>query len=120
MDKNNSPNSSNTSSIQLFEYEGAEVRTVLIDGEAWFVAKDVCDILGLSNAREAVSVLDDDEKNTVRISDGIQGRGNPNVNVISEPAVYKLVFRSQRVGPLHAHIQEQQAGGKGVFALGYS
>ena len=92
---NTSP-SSNTSTIPLFQYEGAEVRTVLIEGEAWFVAKDVCDILGLTNPTEAVRSLDDDEKNTLRISEGIQGRGNPNVNVISEPAAYKLVFRSNK------------------------
>ena len=90
---NTSPNS-NTSSVQLFQYEGAEVRTVLIDGEAWFVAKDVCGILGLQNHKDAIKVLDEDEKSGVEISDP-HGRVQV-TNVISEPAVYKLVFRSNK------------------------
>ena len=82
---------SKTSHIQLFQYEGTPVRTVVKDGEVWFVAKDVCDVLGLDNPTEALRSLDDDEKNTLRISEGIQGRGNPNVNVINA-----LVFRSNK------------------------
>ena len=92
---NTSPNS-NTSSIQLFQYEGAEVRTVLIDGEAWFVAKDVCDILGYANARDALARhLDDDEKSTVAIHDGTSLKGgNPNMNIINESGLYCLILRS--------------------------
>ena len=82
-------------SIQVFDYEDFTVRTYTDEnGEVWLVAKDVCDFLGLSNSREAVSVLDDDEKNTVRISDGIPG--NPNMTVINEAGLYKLTFRSKK------------------------
>ena len=76
--------------------EFGKVRSQLINSEPWFLAADVCRALEISNPSQAITRLDDDEKNTVRISDGIQGRGNPNVNVISEPAVYKLVFRSNK------------------------
>ena len=48
--------------IQAFNYNSGIVRTLERDGEIWFVAKDVCDILGLVNARDAISSLDDDEK----------------------------------------------------------
>ena len=89
MDKNGS-----NQSVMLFEYESTEVRTVVIDDEVWFVAKDVCDILGLDNPTEAIRPLDEDEKNTLRISEG--NRGNPNVNIISESGVYALVFRSNK------------------------
>ena len=83
------------SSIQIFDEEDFTVRTYTDNnGEVWLVAKDVCDVLGLSNSREAVSVLDDDEKNTVRISDGIPG--NPNMTVINEAGLYKLTFRSKK------------------------
>ena len=41
------------------------------DGEAWFVAKDVCDVLGINNSRQALSRLMADEKNTVILNDGI-------------------------------------------------
>ena len=84
--------------IQQFNFEKSPVRVIeKNDGEFWFVAKDVCDILGLINPREAISVLDDDEKNTVRISDGNQNqRGNPNFNVISESGLYALIMRSNK------------------------
>lgn len=37
--------------IQVFEYQNSKVRTVDMDGEAWFVLKDVCAVLGISNNR---------------------------------------------------------------------
>lgn len=80
--------------VTIFNFDGADFRVIIRDGEPWFVAKDVCDVLELSNPREAVSGLDDDEKNTVRISDGI--RGNPNMNIISESGLYTLVMRSNK------------------------
>lgn len=45
-----------------FVYETRPIRTVVIDGEPWFVAKDVCEVLDIANPRDAVSRLDDDEK----------------------------------------------------------
>ena len=83
--------------LQLFEYKSNTVRTVQIGDEIWFVAKDVCDILELTNAREAIKSLDNDEKSSVRISDGTSPKGgNPNMNVISESGVYALAFRSNK------------------------
>lgn len=67
---------------------------VMKDGEPWWVAKDVCDILGIKNARDAISSLDEDEKDTVGISDG--NRGNPNMNAISESGLYALILRSNK------------------------
>ncbi len=48
--------------LQVFSYKEQQVRTVQIDDEAWFVAKDVCDILGLANPTRAIKSLDSDEK----------------------------------------------------------
>lgn len=81
--------------MQRFDFKGASLRT-LIDkaGEPWFIAKDVCDILGLENSRKATAELDSDEKNTVTISDGIAG--NPNKTIISEPGLYRLVMKSRK------------------------
>ncbi|MBO5127770.1 MAG: Bro-N domain-containing protein, partial [Clostridia bacterium] len=45
--------------------EFGNVRTLMIDGDPWFVAVDVCNALDIINARDAVKRLDDDEKNTV-------------------------------------------------------
>ena len=81
--------------IQQFDFKGAALRTLTDEaGEPWFVAKDVCDILGLENSRKATAELDPDEKNTVTISDGIPG--NPNKTIISEPGLYRLVMKSRK------------------------
>ena len=84
-----------TSEIQSYNFKGASLRTLTDEsGEPWFVAKDVCDILGLENSRKATADLDSDEKNTVTISDGIAG--NPNKTIISEPGLYRLVMKSRK------------------------
>lgn len=82
------------SNLIPFSYQEKQVRVIERNGEPWFVAKDVCDILEISNGRDAVSRLDDDEKNTVAITDGTPG--NPNMTIISESGVYALVFTSRK------------------------
>lgn len=81
--------------IQTFNFNNASLRTITDkDGNPWFVAKDVCDILALENSRKATANLDSDEKNTVTIRDGIPG--NPNKTIISEPGLYKLIMHSRK------------------------
>ena len=80
--------------LQVFNFEQQSVRVILQDGEPWWVAKDVADVLGIVNSRDAISTLDDDEKNTVGISDG--KRGNPNMTIISESGLYTLIMRSNK------------------------
>ena len=84
--------------IQIFDYKSNKVRTVEQDGRVWFVAKDVCDILGLTNPTEALRGLDDDEKMTLRNSEGHSGQrgGAQFINVISESGVYFLTFHSNK------------------------
>ncbi len=77
-----------------FTYNTKQVRVIEKDGEPWFVAKDVCDILEISNGRDAVSRLDDDEKDAVGITDAI-GR-EQQTTIISESGVYALVFTSRK------------------------
>ena len=48
--------------IQVFEYQNNKVRTVDVDGEAWFVLKDVCEVLHLGTTAKVAERLDDDEK----------------------------------------------------------
>lgn len=74
--------------------EFGTVRTLMINNEPWFVAKDVCDCLDIQNSRDAVSSLRDKDKNTVAITDG--NRGNPNQTVISVSGLYELVFLSRK------------------------
>ena len=44
--------------IMKFNFEGADVRVKTENNEPWFVAKDVCNVLGMTNSRVAVSHLD--------------------------------------------------------------
>ncbi len=77
--------------LQIFNYQEKQVRTVVKDGEPWWVAKDVCEALTLTNPTEAVKALDDDEKSTLRISEG-----GPEANIISEAGLYSLIIRSNK------------------------
>jgi prophage antirepressor-like protein len=77
---------------QIFNYGSAAVRTVEKDGDVWFVAKDITDILGYYDASSAVRRLDDDEKGTLRLSQS----ANSAVLVINESGLYSLILRSDR------------------------
>jgi prophage antirepressor-like protein len=55
----------NNKSITLFDYKNTKVRTVIIDGDIWFVAKDICDILELTNPTESLKNLSDKMKMTL-------------------------------------------------------
>ena len=70
--------------------------TILQDhkGNPWWVAKEVCDVLGLENVTKAVSALDEDERNTLTIGKGIPG--NPIKTIINEPGLYSLIFKSRK------------------------
>ncbi len=81
--------------ISVIKFEAAKVRIVKINGEPWFVAKDVCAALELSNSRMALQALDDDERNTVTLTYGI--RGNPNHSAVSESGFYKLIARTVKL-----------------------
>lgn len=48
--------------LAKFQFKNNQVRTIDKDGEVWFVAKDVCDVLGLTNTSKAADNLDADEK----------------------------------------------------------
>lgn len=81
--------------IQTFNFNDNPVRTLTDEnGEPWFVAKDVCDILGIDTNHLNESI-DHDEMNTLRITEG-NTRGNPNKTIISEPGLYRLIMRSRK------------------------
>lgn len=85
--------------IQRFDFRGASLRTLTDEaGEPWFIAKDVCDILGMSNPSMAVTALDKDEVAQIDPKDylGSENRSNQAVNIVSEPGLYKLIMRSRK------------------------
>lgn len=81
--------------VQVFENaEFGRVRTIEVKGSPYFVGKDVAEILGYSNPRDALAKhVDDEDKNTVAIRDGIQG--NPNMTIINESGLYSLILSSK-------------------------
>lgn len=79
--------------MQVFSNEqfGA-VRTVTQEGQPWFVAADVCRVLEIDPT--ATRRLDEDEKDTLRLTQGTSG--NPNVTIVNEPGLYSLVLGSRK------------------------
>ena len=81
------------SELQTFNFEELPVRTLSIDGEPYFVGKDVADILGYSNSRKALlDHVDEEDKLTSRIVTAGQNR---NQTIINESGLYSLIFSSK-------------------------
>ncbi len=86
----------------LFHFKDTHpVRVVQIKDQPWFVAADVCKVLSFPVEKQAsgryLRNLKPDEKNTLNLTQGIHRRaGNPNVTIISESGLYKLVMRSNK------------------------
>ena len=80
--------------IKIFDNpEFGKVRTMEINGEPFLVGKDVAEILGYSNPRDALSKhVDDEDKATVAIHDGSQNR---NLTTINESGLYSLILSSK-------------------------
>lgn len=79
--------------IQIFNYNSNEVRTVQQNGEPWFVLKDVCDILGLTDTSKISTRLDPDELTRIRFVSGGQNR---EMLCINESGLYNVILRSDK------------------------
>lgn len=78
--------------IQIFKNEQfGEVRTIEKNGEPWFVANDICKVLGHTNSRVAVAALDEDEKGVSKV---YTLGGEQQMTVVNEAGMYQLVIRS--------------------------
>lgn len=85
--------------VTVFNFQDAhEVRTIIRDGEPWFVAKDICDILEIVNVSDALSALDSDEKMTIANTDSHSSErgGAKSYLVVNESGLYALVFKSRK------------------------
>lgn len=76
-----------------FSFEGCAVRSVLQAGEPWFVAADVCAILALTNSRQKVSNLDENEKG---VTNAYTLGGEQKVAIVNEGGLYQLIFSSRK------------------------
>ena len=82
-----------TNALQVFDFNEQTVRIIMRDGEPWWVAKDVCDILGLADTHTALRALDEDERG--RQSLPTPG-GEQEMSVINESGLYTLIIRSNK------------------------
>lgn len=82
--------------LDVFTYADQPVRTVLVDGEPWFVANDVCAVVGIAKPRDAVGQLDGDERSSTIVD---TPGGPQRMSVVNEAGVYSLMLisRSPRV-----------------------
>ena len=80
--------------LKIFNYKNNEVRTTIKDGEIWWVLKDVCEILGLSEPHRVASRLEKDERTQMTVTDNL---GRPqSTTLVNEPGLYKVIFRSDK------------------------
>lgn len=79
--------------LQLFKFEGKEVRTLKINDEPYFVGKDVATILGYAKAANAISQhVDDEDKGVTKM---MTPGGNQNIQIINESGMYSLILSSK-------------------------
>ena len=84
--------------VQIYENDklGCKLRTFKIDGEPWFIAKDVCDALAI-RSNTVRSILDADEVAESNVNTiGIAQNGGRNPLIVSEPGLYKLILKSRK------------------------
>lgn len=79
--------------ITPFNFKGASVRAVMIDGEPWFVGKDVCEVMGLQDWRRSVNRLDERDR---RIAPSLSPGGEQEMSVVNESGIYAMAFRSRK------------------------
>jgi prophage antirepressor-like protein len=81
--------------LQIFNFEGKDIRTVIVDNQPWFVGKDLADVLGYSNPQKALRDHIDDEDKTVNESFSVNGT---KVILVNESGLYSLILKSQLPG----------------------
>lgn len=94
-------NEMQATSLQRFFEENSNVciRAQVINGEPWFVAKDVCQALLIKNSRDAVSNLDEDEISDVVLTDTRSKNGatqRRTVTIVNESGLYGLIIQSRK------------------------
>ena len=79
---------------EIFNFNGQQVRTTMVDGEPYFVGKDVADILGYAKARNAIANhVDEDDALKWGVMDSL-GR-EQETTIINESGLYSLILSSK-------------------------
>ncbi|MCW4597970.1 Bro-N domain-containing protein, partial [Pasteurella multocida subsp. multocida] len=76
--------------VSTFQFEEISIRVIAINNEPWFIAKDLCNAINISNYRDAIERLDDDEKG-VALTDTLGGKQE--MKIVSESGMYTLILR---------------------------
>ena len=82
-----------SSAIKLFANPQFRVRVIMRCADPWFVAKDACDCLEITNVSQACQTLDDDEKGIYKVD---TLGGSQDMMLISESGLYTLIMRSNK------------------------
>lgn len=89
-------NNAQATGLQVFNFnekESTPIRVQVINNEPWFVAKDVCQVLGIEKYRDAISRLDEDERGSVLV-DTLGGKQQ--FTATNESGLYHLIFQSRK------------------------
>lgn len=83
--------------LQIFSFDSNEVRTVVVNEEPYFVGKDVAEVLGYTNTRDALNrhVDDEDKKNLTSRNTTLENLPNRGLTAVNESGLYSLIFSSK-------------------------
>ena len=79
--------------LQVFNFNQKDVRIIELDGEPWWVAKDVCDVLDILDTSQAIERLEEDEKLIRKLYVSGQDR---EIWIVNESGLYSLIIRSNK------------------------
>lgn len=82
------------SEVEQYQFGDREIRVIDRNGEPWWIARDVCDVLAIVNVGDAMASLDDDERSNIANPDVARG-GRP-LAIINESGLYSLILRSRK------------------------
>jgi len=79
--------------LQEFKFNENQIRVIEKDGEPWFVARDVAEVLDIKNYRDTLTNYPEEEKG-VATTDTLGGKQT--VSIISEAGLYRMIFQSRK------------------------
>ena len=82
--------------LEIFNYQNNNVRVVNQNGDLWFVAKDVCEVLNLEQVSRAMDRLDDDERGLLKVTHPQNPEKELHVNGVNESGLYQLIIASNK------------------------
>ncbi|MEU4726478.1 BRO family protein [Nonomuraea dietziae] len=89
-------NASTSQFKTMFDFDGNDIPVLLLDGDPWFHARSVCNVLDIGNVSMAVQALDQDEKQHVNVNISSTDVGGRIPWFINESGLYSLILRSRK------------------------